>query len=188
MKHYIRYTKRLLAYAVIAPLLIWQFNAVAQEEAASSSGIAKPTLPRVAYDEGVIEEVVVKGRFVSASQQVVNERLNDSSVTDMLDADTIARGRELYLDATGANCSACHGEGGRGDGPSARAFLDHWGYPLVPRDLTSGVYRAGSTRAALYGSIATGINGTPMPSFAGSIAPEDIWAMVHFIESLRVAR
>jgi TonB-dependent receptor len=91
LKHTARNTRRLLACAVFAPLLIWQIDAVAQEEAASSSGIAKPTLPQVANDEGVIEEVVVTGRFVSASQQVVNERLNDSSVTDMLDADTIAR-------------------------------------------------------------------------------------------------
>lgn len=91
MKHTSRKTGILLAYAVIAPLLIWQIDAVAQEEAASSSGIPKPTLPQMANDDGVIEEVVVTGRFISASRQVVNERLNDSSVTDMLDADTIAR-------------------------------------------------------------------------------------------------
>jgi TonB-dependent receptor len=91
MKHTARNTKRLLARVVLMPLLLWQIDAAAQEEAASESGIAKPTLPQTVYDEGVIEEVVVTGRFISASQQVVNERLNDSSVTDMLDADTIAR-------------------------------------------------------------------------------------------------
>lgn len=91
MKHTARNTRRLLASAVFAPLLIGQIDAVAQEETASSFGIAKPTLPQVANDEGVIDEVVVTGRSISASQQVVNERLNDSSLTDMLDADTIAR-------------------------------------------------------------------------------------------------
>ena len=104
------------------------------------------------------------------------------------DDDSVARGREVYLASGGANCSACHGDGGEGDGPSAREFADHWGYPIVPRDLTSGVFRAGATSADLYRSIATGVNGTPMPSFEGSIPPEDIWAMVHFIQTLGGAR
>ena len=38
-----------------------------------------------------IEEVVVLGRFISSSQQVVDERMNDAYATDLLGADTIAR-------------------------------------------------------------------------------------------------
>ena len=38
-----------------------------------------------------IEEVVVTGRFISSSQQLVNERMNDAFATDLLGADTIAR-------------------------------------------------------------------------------------------------
>lgn len=81
----------MLAYFIMTPLLTWQVSAVAQDEAAKRAVIAKPTMPQTAEGDNVIEEVVVTGRFISASQQVVNERLNDSSVTDMLDADTIAR-------------------------------------------------------------------------------------------------
>ena len=40
---------------------------------------------------GNIEEVVVTGRFVSGSQQLVNERMNDAFATDLLGADTISR-------------------------------------------------------------------------------------------------
>ena len=50
--------------------------------------------------------------------------------------------------------------------------------------LTSGVFRAGSESADLYRSISTGVNGTPMPAYASTFEPEDIWAMVHFIQSL----
>ena len=100
-------------------------------------------------------------------------------------ADTIDRGRELFTSGAGANCAACHGSTGKGDGPSAAEFQDGWGYPIVPRDLTRGLFRAGAAPADLYGSIATGINGTPMPSYAGAFEPEDIWAMVHFIQSLQ---
>ncbi len=38
-----------------------------------------------------IEEVVVTGRFISSSQQLVNERMNDAFATDLLGAETISR-------------------------------------------------------------------------------------------------
>ncbi|MDX1507339.1 MAG: TonB-dependent receptor plug domain-containing protein [Woeseiaceae bacterium] len=38
-----------------------------------------------------IEEVIVTGRFISSSQQLVDERMNDAFATDLLGADTIAR-------------------------------------------------------------------------------------------------
>ncbi len=42
-------------------------------------------------DEGELEEVVVTGRFISSSQQLVNERMNDAFAVDLLGADTISR-------------------------------------------------------------------------------------------------
>lgn len=38
-----------------------------------------------------LEEVVVTGRFISASEQLANERMNDAFATDLLGADTISR-------------------------------------------------------------------------------------------------
>ena len=52
--------------------------------------IAVPATPVVEMDEQ-IEEVVVLGRFISSSQQLVNERMNDAFATDLLGADTISR-------------------------------------------------------------------------------------------------
>jgi TonB-dependent receptor len=42
-------------------------------------------------DADAIEEVVVTGRFISSSQQLVNERMTDAYATDLLGEDTIAR-------------------------------------------------------------------------------------------------
>ncbi len=100
------------------------------------------------------------------------------------DADSIERGRAMFVDTTGANCASCHGENGAGDGPAAAGQVDHWGYPIVPRDLRIGTYRAGQEPADLYRSISTGINGTPMPSYLGAFKPEEIWDLVHFVQSL----
>jgi TonB-dependent receptor len=42
-------------------------------------------------EESALEEVVVTGRFISSSQQLVNERMNDAFATDLLGSDTISR-------------------------------------------------------------------------------------------------
>jgi TonB-dependent receptor len=52
--------------------------------------------PAMAQDEEeleleLIDEVTVTGRFISSSQQLVNERLSDAFATDLLGAETIAR-------------------------------------------------------------------------------------------------
>ena len=69
--------------AVMAAALCWQ-PAIAQAQ----SVVPEPTAPQPSEE---IEEVVVLGRFISSSQQVVNERLNDAFATDLLGAATIAR-------------------------------------------------------------------------------------------------
>ena len=98
------------------------------------------------------------------------------------DADSIARGRGVYQSLTAA-CTSCHGPQGRGDGPSANEFLDAWGYPIFPRDLTTGQLRVGTGSADLYVLLAHGIKGTPMPGQAGALTDQELWDLVHFVQS-----
>lgn len=91
----------------------------------------------------------------------------------------VERGRKLYE----AQCVACHGAGGRGDGSSSYHLRDWENAEILPRDFTTGVFRAGSTPTDLFLRLRTGLNGTPMPAVAGS--DEDLWALVHFIFSLK---
>lgn len=51
----------------------------------------EPVITATDADLGGIEEVVVTGRFISASQQIVNERITDASITDLMDSETIQR-------------------------------------------------------------------------------------------------
>lgn len=79
-----------LAAAVAAVVTGWQVRA----SAAEAIGLAPPEMPQVEReqtDDGSIEEVVVTGRYISATQELINERLNDASVMDVLGADTISR-------------------------------------------------------------------------------------------------
>lgn len=92
------------------------------------------------------------------------------------------KGKEVYARI---GCPACHGELGRGDGPSAPALTDDWGHPIRPADLTKRwTYRGGPTREDIYRTFTTGMNGTPMPSFAESLTDEERWQLVDYIVDL----
>jgi mono/diheme cytochrome c family protein len=96
--------------------------------------------------------------------------------------ESAAKGRELYLQN---GCVQCHGDQGRGDGPSAPTLQDDWGNPLKPADLTMPwTFRGGATRQDIFRTFTTGMNGTPMPAYADSIAVDDRWHLVNYIASL----
>lgn len=88
-------------------------------------------------------------------------------------------GRRIY-EETG--CARCHGEKGRGDGPSAPTLVDDWGHHIRSADLTKPwTFRGGGTRRDIFRTMSTGFAGTPMPGFHGSLPAEDIWAISDYI-------
>jgi len=117
-------------------------------------------------------------------------------------AEMIARGRELYMDANGGACFECHGDRGLGDGTKAWEphpdgldedgdgavdqvrMIDDWGDELIPRDLTSGIFRGGRRPIDIYRRISIGITGTPMPAVPDTLTEDDRWAIVHYVLSL----
>jgi cytochrome c oxidase cbb3-type subunit 2 len=96
--------------------------------------------------------------------------------------DRVARGRALYADA---ECWQCHGESGRGDGPSAAELKDNSDLPIQPTDLRSpNRFKNGSTPQDIYRTLMTGLLGTPMPSYADSLEPDQAWDLVFYVLSL----
>lgn len=96
--------------------------------------------------------------------------------------ESIAAGRKLYVDT---GCVKCHGDLGRGDGPSAPTLKDDLGFPIRAADLTQNwTFRGGSSREDIFRTMTTGFNGTPMPSFADSLSVEQRWAITDYIASL----
>jgi DMSO reductase family type II enzyme heme b subunit len=100
-----------------------------------------------------------------------------------LTPELIARGKQVYHDK---KCWQCHGELGRGDGPSASGQKDEWGQPIRPVNFTkSWRFRGGDRIEDIYRTFSTGFNGTPMPSFVDAIpASEDRWALAAYVRSL----
>jgi mono/diheme cytochrome c family protein len=96
--------------------------------------------------------------------------------------ESVALGKKLY-EETG--CVRCHGNLGRADGPSAPTLKDDWGHPIRAANLSQRwTFRGGPSREDIFRTMSTGFNGTPMPSFADSLSPEQRWAITDFIVSL----
>lgn len=83
-----------------------------------------------------------------------------------------------------AKCWECHGNTGRGDGEKAAGLKDDWGFPIVPANLTRGLFKSGPAVSDLYRTITTGLSGTPMASFQDSFSDADRWALAYYVLSL----
>jgi len=101
-----------------------------------------------------------------------------------LSLQSIQHGKELF---TKLECWKCHGAEGRGDGPSASTLTDSNDQPIRPYNFAAGSrFKCGATNHDLYKIFMTGLDGTPMPSFADVIKPEDAWDLVHYLRTLQI--
>ena len=98
-------------------------------------------------------------------------------------AEAIARGKAVY---DRAKCWECHGREGRGDGPNATTLRDDLGSAVRATDLEKGWRLKGGREARdIFMRISTGLDGTPMPSYADSLSEEERWALAHYVASLQ---
>jgi mono/diheme cytochrome c family protein len=96
--------------------------------------------------------------------------------------ETVELGKKAFEEN---GCVKCHGNLGRGDGPSAPTLMDDFGHKIRAADLAQRwTFRGGPTREDIFRTMTTGLNGTPMPSFADALKPEQRWAITDFIASL----
>jgi mono/diheme cytochrome c family protein len=96
--------------------------------------------------------------------------------------ESVKRGADLFQSM---NCWQCHGRDGRGHGPSAATLTDSKGYPITPFDFTGGTrFKCGDSDQEMFRDLVTGLDGTPMPSFATAMNADQRWDVVHYIRTL----
>lgn len=92
----------------------------------------------------------------------------------------IAKGKKLFVKH---KCNDCHGDTGQGNGRLAESLMDAWKHAVFVHDITNPNYfKAGHDPKDIFRTISTGLDGTPMSSYA-HLPEEDRWALVHFIRS-----
>jgi mono/diheme cytochrome c family protein len=78
-------------------------------------------------------------------------------------------------------CGACHGAGD-GRGPSVALLKKDPGRRV--RDLGSGQFLRGTSARDIYLTLRTGMDGTPMGSYADGLSPRQTWALAAYVRSL----
>ena len=102
-------------------------------------------------------------------------------------ADALRMGRQFY-DSIG--CRKCHGDQGRGDGPSAPTLKDDAGHPAFAANLHENwLFNGGGTEEDIYHRLRTGLDGTPMPSFSDLLEQKfltdtELWRVAQYVRSL----
>jgi len=92
------------------------------------------------------------------------------------------RGREVYAKM---QCAKCHGEDGRGVGPSSSEMVDARERHVNARDFTQpGSFRTGWTEREIIRTLETGMNGVPMPSYSGVMSMQEEYDLVAYVMSL----
>ena len=94
----------------------------------------------------------------------------------------LENGRAVYAKL---QCAKCHGEDGRGVGPSASSLQDGAGKYINTRDFTfPSSYRTGFSEREIMRTMETGMNGTPMPSYKDVVPAKDQYDMTAYLMSL----
>ena len=94
----------------------------------------------------------------------------------------IKAGRDVFARV---QCWKCHGVLGQADGPSAATLTDDLGRPIAAFNFAEGARpKCGDTDRDIYRIFMTGLDGTPMPSFADNIKPDEAWDLVFYLRTL----
>ena len=131
---------------------------------------AMPAWEEVLSQEEVWKTILYINETVKERRQPISEKQNPS----------IKQGKNIYL----KKCAFCHGEKGKGDGPSKEYTLPH------PRNLTKGHIKIRSTSFGkiptdedLFDAVSNGMKGTTMPSWS-HLSNSDRQSLVLYIKSL----
>jgi len=115
-------------------------------------------------------------RFANAGE------LTPMALPDSPKSASASRGHDVYAKM---QCAKCHGDDGRGVGPSSPTLVDAKGRYVNSRDFTQpGSFRTGWTEREIVRTLETGMNGVPMPSYSGVMSKRDEYDLVAYVMSL----
>lgn len=145
---------------------------------------ALPVGVRVYVDSALIELRALLDRTAPPAEldriaNALGERLAEAvggAVTPIpASPPSLARGRAVYR----GQCTVCHGETGRGDGPGAAQLKP------PPVNLADPQIMGAVSRLDVYRRVLLGVAGTAMPAFERTLSEDDRWAVAAYVLTLQ---
>lgn len=93
--------------------------------------------------------------------------------TNPLGTDAATAGADVFK----KNCESCHGPEGHGDGPAGTA--------LDPKPRNLAVFQSQVGDDYLFWRINTGMDGTSMVAWKGTLTEEQMWQVIAFLHTLK---
>jgi copper transport protein len=112
--------------------------------------------------------------IVSFGTQAYPDTYNDPTVD--YTAESVARGHDDFK----ANCTGCHGELGKGDGPMAKELKNAQGLPTPPADLTAP-HVGNHTIGDIFHWLTFGGQSGVMPGFEQLFTVDDRWDLINYL-------
>lgn len=91
--------------------------------------------------------------------------------------DVLERGRRIYR----SNCGRCHGPLGKGDGPDADP-------DRKPGNLSDPARASRNPDGIIFYKVWNGRRSPNMPAFSAELERDDVWAVVHYVKTLRASQ
>ena len=155
-------------------------------------GSAMPSWEGILTEEQRLQVLSFVTTQLVKDRKFTDKQSESQSVLQMDDLKPIApteeslkKGAELVVEK---KCVECHGADGRGDG-NAFNLKDDWGFSIQPANWHKCWNFRGSRQDPynvknIFRTFSTGVNGTPMPSFADNTTVEERWHIANFVNSL----
>ncbi len=164
----------MLLREIAVHLRFWLFTVLAvPATVAAQMGMGYGMGPHSPMGAGMMGGSPVRRAYVM--REGIDARYADMTDPNSGSAREVDEGRELYK----ADCAACHGDQGLGDGPAGKS-LNPPPAPLI------GVGRMPiATDGYRYWTIAEGGApvGSAMPAFKAVLKPQQIWSLVAYLRS-----
>ncbi len=155
-------------------------------------GSAMPSWEGILTDEQRLQVLAFVTTQLVKDRKFTDKQSESQTILQMADLkpkaateESIKRGSELIVER---KCIECHGVEGRGDG-NAFNLKDDWGFSIQPADWHKCWNFRGSRQDPynvrnIFRTFSTGVNGTPMPSFADNTTVDERWDIANFVNSL----
>ncbi len=155
-------------------------------------GSAMPSWEGILTEEQRLQVLAFVTTQLVKDRKFTDKQSESQTVLQMDDLKPIAateeslkKGSELIVEK---KCVECHGADGRGDG-NAFNLKDDWGFSIQPADWHKCWNFRGSRQDPynvknIFRTFSTGVNGTPMPSFADNTTVEERWHIANWVNFL----